>query len=88
MIIPSSIRTSTTTSSPAGWIGLDSTEPGRIAGDADGARLMIELVVASACIGCDKCIEACPTDVFDREVDGIPEIARQRDCQTCFMCEA
>lgn len=49
---------------------------------------MIELVLAQACIGCDKCIEACPTDVFDRGIDGIPEIARQSDCQTCFMCEA
>ncbi|OZG30204.1 4Fe-4S ferredoxin [Williamsia sp. 1138] len=49
---------------------------------------MIELVLAQACIGCDKCIEACPTDVFDRGQDGVPEIARQSDCQTCFMCEA
>jgi len=27
------------------------------------------------------------TDVFDRGEDGIPVIARQDDCQTCFMCE-
>lgn len=49
---------------------------------------MIELVLSQACIGCDKCIEACPTDVFDRGADGVPEISRQSDCQTCFMCEA
>jgi ferredoxin len=30
----------------------------------------------------------CPTDVFDRGTDGVPVIARQSDCQTCFMCEA
>jgi Fe-S-cluster-containing hydrogenase component 2 len=29
----------------------------------------------------------CPTNVFDRTEDGIPVIARQSDCQTCFMCE-
>lgn len=49
---------------------------------------MIELVIAEACIGCDKCVAACPTNVFDRGADGIPVIARQSDCQTCFMCEA
>lgn len=49
---------------------------------------MIELVVASACIACDKCVNVCPTNVFDTGTDGIPVISRQSDCQTCFMCEA
>ncbi|MFW0786859.1 ferredoxin family protein [Gordonia sp. CPCC 206044] len=49
---------------------------------------MIELVLADACIGCDKCVVVCPTDVFDTTPSGIPVIARQDDCQTCFMCEA
>ena len=49
---------------------------------------MIEIVGAEACIACDVCIKVCPTDVFDRGEDGIPVIARQSDCQTCFMCEA
>src|SRR3569833_3863838 len=35
---------------------------------------------------CDICVNVCPTDVFDR-TDGIPIIARQSDCQTCFLCE-
>jgi ferredoxin len=26
-------------------------------------------------------------DVFDRGTDGLPVVARQSDCQTCFMCE-
>ncbi|MBD2899230.1 hypothetical protein amrb99_82130 [Actinomadura sp. RB99] len=26
--------------------------------------------------------------MFDRGPDGLPVIARQGDCQTCFMCEA
>ncbi|MFE3029346.1 4Fe-4S binding protein [Nocardia tengchongensis] len=49
---------------------------------------MIELVRAADCIACDKCVDVCPTDVFDRTDSGIPLIARQSDCQTCFMCEA
>ena len=49
---------------------------------------MIELVSSERCIGCDICIRACPTNVFDRGPDRIPVIARQDDCQTCFMCEA
>lgn len=51
---------------------------------------MIEVVSEERCIGCDKCIRACPTNVFDRGPGPgrIPVIARQSDCQTCFMCEA
>ncbi|GAB2515203.1 4Fe-4S binding protein [Nocardia heshunensis] len=49
---------------------------------------MIELVRADDCISCDKCVDVCPTNVFDRSETGIPLIARQSDCQTCFMCEA
>jgi NAD-dependent dihydropyrimidine dehydrogenase PreA subunit len=49
---------------------------------------VIEVVSPTRCITCDRCVEACPTNVFDRGGDGIPVIARQSDCQTCFMCEA
>jgi len=49
---------------------------------------MIELVSEQRCIGCDICIRVCPTNVFERGPDRLPEIRRQADCQTCFMCEA
>lgn len=49
---------------------------------------MIELVSASRCIECDLCVKVCPTNVFDAVPDAPPIIARQSDCQTCFMCEA
>ncbi|MET0387131.1 MAG: ferredoxin family protein [Polyangiales bacterium] len=48
---------------------------------------MIELVSESRCIGCDLCVQVCPTNVFDAVPDAAPIIARQSDCQTCFMCE-
>ena len=49
---------------------------------------MIEIVSQTACISCDKCVKVCPTNVFDSVPDGAPIIARQEDCQTCFLCEA
>jgi NAD-dependent dihydropyrimidine dehydrogenase PreA subunit len=49
---------------------------------------MIELVSASRCISCNICVKVCPTNVFDARDDAPPVIARQNDCQTCFLCEA
>lgn len=48
---------------------------------------MIELVIEERCSGCDGCVAVCPTNVLDRSAGGVPVIARQEDCQTCFMCE-
>lgn len=47
---------------------------------------MIELIDGERCTACNICVTACPTNVFDRS-DGLPVIARQSDCQTCFLCE-
>jgi NAD-dependent dihydropyrimidine dehydrogenase PreA subunit len=47
---------------------------------------MIEVIDAERCTACDICVNVCPTNVFDK-TDGIPVIARQNDCQTCFLCE-
>ncbi|MDQ0112095.1 NAD-dependent dihydropyrimidine dehydrogenase PreA subunit [Paenibacillus harenae] len=33
-------------------------------------------------------MKVCPTNVFDRTESGAPVIKRQKDCQTCFICEA
>lgn len=48
---------------------------------------MIELVSESRCIKCNICVSACPTNVFDAVPGSAPKIARQSDCQTCYMCE-
>jgi NAD-dependent dihydropyrimidine dehydrogenase PreA subunit len=48
---------------------------------------MIEIVDSARCTGCNICVRACPTNVFDAVPDDVPRIARQDDCQTCFMCE-
>ena len=47
---------------------------------------MIEVVSESRCVECDICVKVCPANVFDA-TDGVPVIARQDDCQTCFLCE-
>ncbi|ALL79434.1 4Fe-4S ferredoxin (plasmid) [Pseudonocardia sp. EC080610-09] len=49
---------------------------------------MIEIVDAARCITCDRCVEVCPTNVFDTGDDGVPVLARLHDCQTCYLCEA
>jgi NAD-dependent dihydropyrimidine dehydrogenase PreA subunit len=48
---------------------------------------MIEVVSDDRCIRCDICVRVCPANVFDKDGDGLPVIARQEDCQTCFLCE-
>ncbi|WP_044559480.1 ferredoxin family protein [Azospirillum sp. B4] len=48
---------------------------------------MIELILADRCTDCDTCVQVCPTNVFDARPGGPPVIARQEDCQTCFLCE-
>ncbi len=48
---------------------------------------MIEIVSAERCTSCNICVRACPTNVFEAVTGAPPRIARQQDCQTCFMCE-
>ncbi|MCU1502237.1 MAG: 4Fe-4S ferredoxin iron-sulfur binding protein [Ilumatobacteraceae bacterium] len=49
---------------------------------------MIEVISSDRCIDCDLCVKVCPTNVFDAMPGDHPVIARQGDCQTCFLCEA
>jgi NAD-dependent dihydropyrimidine dehydrogenase PreA subunit len=48
---------------------------------------MIELLSETRCTGCNLCVRACPTNVFEARPGDIPIIARPDSCQTCFMCE-
>ena len=48
---------------------------------------MIEFLSTALCTSCNRCVSACPTEVFRASPDGPPEIARHGECETCFMCE-
>ena len=47
---------------------------------------MIEIISKDRCVECDICVKVCPANVFDA-TDALPVIARQDDCQTCYLCE-
>jgi NAD-dependent dihydropyrimidine dehydrogenase PreA subunit len=47
---------------------------------------VIEFINADTCTSCNKCVEICPADVFERS-GTVPEIARQDDCTSCMNCE-
>ena len=47
---------------------------------------MIQVIDPETCTSCNICVTVCPTNVFDK-TGGIPVIARQDDCQTCYLCE-
>lgn len=48
---------------------------------------MIEVISDDRCIRCDICVRICPANVFAKDGQGLPVIARQDDCQTCYLCE-
>jgi len=48
---------------------------------------VIELLMKDRCTQCNQCVAVCPSNVFDAVPGGVPVIARQSDCQTCYMCE-
>lgn len=48
---------------------------------------MIEFIDTRKCTRCNLCAAICLLNVFEKNRGGVPEIARQEKCQTCFMCE-
>ena len=47
---------------------------------------MIEVLSRDRCVACDACVRTCPNEVFE-STGGVPAVARQEDCHTCFLCE-
>lgn len=47
---------------------------------------MIEFIANDLCTNCNRCVEVCPTDVFDTVQGAAPVIARQEECHSCRQC--
>ncbi|MFT4509255.1 ferredoxin family protein [Caballeronia sp. 15711] len=47
---------------------------------------MIEFIADDICNGCGKCVEVCPTDVFELVPGKPPVIERLDDCHSCRQC--
>ncbi len=47
---------------------------------------MIEFIDETSCTACGKCVEICPTDVFDL-ASASAIIAHKEDCTSCMNCE-
>ncbi len=49
---------------------------------------MIKITIdEDACVGCELCVDECPTDVFEfNEEKQIPEVVREKECFGCLSC--
>lgn len=47
---------------------------------------MIQSISPQLCVGCGKCVRACPLDVI-RLSGKKAEIVYPEDCMTCYVCE-
>ena len=47
---------------------------------------MLEFINEDTCTNCNRCVEICPTDVFEQG-SPVPVIARPDDCTSCMNCE-
>ncbi|MCK5117339.1 MAG: 4Fe-4S binding protein [Candidatus Aegiribacteria sp.] len=49
---------------------------------------MIKIIIdEDACVGCELCVDECPTDVFEfNEEKKIPEVVREKECFGCLSC--
>ena len=45
------------------------------------------MLVANRRTSCNVCVQVCPIAVFDAVPGARPVIARQANCQTCFVCD-
>ncbi len=50
--------------------------------------MMIKIIIdEDACVGCELCVDECPTDVFEfNEEKKIPEVVKEKECFGCLSC--
>lgn len=49
--------------------------------------MMISNINKEKCIGCSKCVNACPLDTLRMGEDKKAFVAYPEDCMTCYLCE-
>ena len=52
-----------------------------------GGSIMAKVTVnQDLCIGCEACVNACPSGVFEMNADGKAEAINQGKCAVCMSC--
>ena len=55
--------------------------------ESKGLKLFHQVIFYDWCKACGICIAFCPKEVFDRDEEGKPVIARPDECNGCRFCE-
>ena len=62
---------------------VDSGKQKRTLGGYNMAQITID---EKRCKRCEYCIAFCPSQVYGKEIDGLPRVEKQDQCTKCLLC--